>query len=79
MLRLIVLQKTEKGGYGMKLQWEEARQLMLEIKNEVNIRCFILSRPCLRSIEFLPSSGFPGPAEGCCACSGILLAMVLQV
>jgi hypothetical protein len=45
---------------------KEARRLMLGMKNEVNIRCFIPSCPRPRSMEFLPSSGFPDPVEECC-------------
>jgi hypothetical protein len=62
----------------VKIRWEEARQMMLRMKNEVNIRCFIPSRPRPRSMELLPSSEFPGLAEGYCACSGVFLAMTLQ-
>jgi hypothetical protein len=68
----------ERWKYGIKLWWEEARQLMLGMKNGVKMGCFIPSRPRPRSMELLPSSGLPGLAEGYCACSGIFLAMTLQ-
>jgi hypothetical protein len=47
----------------IELRWEDIRQLILGMKNEVNIRYFIPSGPRLQSIEFPPSYRVPVPAD----------------
>jgi hypothetical protein len=49
----------------IELRWEDVGQLMLGMKNEVNIRYFIPSGPRPRSMEFPPSYGVSVPADGC--------------